>query len=624
MKNVIVALALIINSINLVNAQGTPTIVLKTSLPVGSEISMAIGTRNDTTIQIDWGNGTLVEYTTGWAAVMMYHPLNGGVIKIYGPTIHYFGAGDIIIDTADFSNCPELTDLLMQNCGMSSINISENSKLVNCWIVNNKLKILDIKNDTSLYTLRCDQNQLTTLDVSNSKKLNELGLNYNKFSSIDLTNNTLLTYFDCGSNNFSTLDITKNTLLGFFNCGDNNIQTLDVSGNTELSYLHCYKNPLKNLDVSKNLKLAYIDISQTQLTNIDLSNNTELFHFYCQFNIISNLDFSKNTKLERAWCEYGSIETINLGSISSLKEFYCFNNKLSSIDVSNVPSLREFRCNNNQLTSVDISKNHELVWLYCNSNKITSLSLPANPIFMLLDCRYNLLTNIDVSKSTGLKYLRCIDNNLTSLDLSANDSLLIVRCDSNYLTIASLPLKKDRWTAYRYQPQKHLNLFKKIFEPYEVIDLKNQVSRAGKISNFIWKTISGNKLVEGTDYVENSGVFAFLISQTDSVYCEITNETFPGLILETSRFIVLSPTSINVSAAKASVFPNPFTDMLKVESVEPIRQIEILSIAGNKLYGTYVNGLRRVSVPASDLPSGILILKVKGYGYTHIVKVVKK
>jgi len=624
MKNLIVALALIINSINLVNAQVTPSIVLKSGLPVGSDISMAIGTRNDTTITIDWGDGSLVEYTTSWTPVMMYHTLNSGLIKIYGSTIHYFGAADILIDSADFSNCPELTDLLMQNCGMSSIDISENGKLLNCWIVKNNLKTLDIKNDTLLYTLRCDQNQLTTLDVSNSQKLNELGIDYNKISSIDVTNNTLLTRLGFSSNKFSSIDITKNTLLYFFNCGGNTISTLDVSKNTELYYLHCYSNPLKNLDVSKNVKLGYMDISWTPLTNIDLSNNTELFQLYCQFNTISNLDLSKNSKLERAWCEYGSIETINLGNISSLKEFYCFNNKLSSIDVSNVTSLREFRCNNNQFTSIDVSKNNELGWLYCYSNKITSLSLPANSTLMTLDCRYNLLTNIDFSKSTRLKYLRCIDNKMTALDLSANDSMVYVKCDSNYLTIATLPIKETSWSTYRYQPQKHIVLSKKQFDTYETIDLKNQVSRAGKSSNFTWKTINGYTLVEGTDYAESSGVFAFLKDQADSVYCAITNETFPDLILETSRFTVLSPTSIKESAVKASVFPNPFTDILKIESVEPIKQIEIFSVTGEKLFESKVNGLRSVVIPASSLPNGILILNIKGDRYSYKKKVIKK
>jgi len=66
MKNLSLTLVLIIISINQVYAQVTPSIVLKSSLPVGSEISLGIGTANDTTILVDWGNGTLVTYNTVW------------------------------------------------------------------------------------------------------------------------------------------------------------------------------------------------------------------------------------------------------------------------------------------------------------------------------------------------------------------------------------------------------------------------------------------------------------------------------------------------------------------------------------------------------------------------------
>ena len=623
MKNLFVTLVLISISINLILAQSTPAIVLKTSLPVGSDISLLMGTSNDTTIQIDWGNGIMVQYNTVWDPAMINNTLAGKSIKIYGSTIHNFIATTVLIDTANFSNCPGLTDLQISDCGLLSIDISKNSQMLNCYIPGNKLKTIDVANDTLLWWLSCDHNQLTNLDVSNCPKLDHLSISSNQFSSIDISLNTLLTYFDCSKNEFSSIDITKNTLLDFFNCGKNNISAMDVSKNTELSYLHCYSNPLLDLDVSKNVKVINSNLSATQLTQIDLSNNTELIQLYCMNNTLSNLDLSKNSKLERLYCYDGTIKNLNLGNISLLKELYCYNNKLNSFDVSNDAALRDFRCNNNQITSIDISKNNELVWLYCFSNKITSLSLPANSTFMVLDCRYNLLSDIDVSKSTGLQYFRCIDNNLTSLDLSANTALIQVKCDSNYLTIASLPLKESSWTTYLYAPQKRIMLSKLQFDTYEAIDLKNQVSRAGKSSVFTWKTNNGITLTKGTDYTESSGVFAFLKSQTDSIYCEITNEMFPDLILETSRFAVLSPTSINEYGLKTSVYPNPFTDILQIESAQPIKYIEIFSITGEKLFESEVNGLRSAAIPASMLPKGIYILNVKGEGYSQKTKVMK-
>jgi len=241
--------------------------------------------------------------------------------------------------------------------------------------------------------------------------------------------------------------------------------------------------------------------------------------------------------------------------------------------------------------------------------------------FVLILISINL---VHVSKSTSLSYLKCIDNSLTSLDLSANTALLQVKCDSNYLTIASLPLKESSWTTYLYAPQKRIILPKRQFDTYEAIDLKNQASRAGKSSVFTWKTKSGNTLVDGTDYTESSRIFAFLKYQTDSVYCEITNETFPDLILETSRFAVQLPTSISETWLKTTVFPNPCTDILQIESAQPISHIVIFSVTGKKVFESEGNGLRSVAIPALSLPNGILVINIKGDGYSHKMKVVKK
>lgn len=131
-------------------------------------------------------------------------------------------------------------------------------------------------------------------------------------------------------------------------------------------------------------------------------------------------------------------------------------------------------------------------------------------------------------------------------------------------------------------------------------------------------------MVEGTDYAESSGIFAFLNYQTDSVYCEINNETFPDLILETSRFVVQLPTSISETRLKTSIFPNPCTDILQIESAQPIKHIEIFSVAGEKLFESEVNGLRSVIIPAKNLPNGILVLNIKGDGYSIKKKVIKK
>ena len=71
----------------------------------------------------------------------------------------------------------------------------------------------------NLDTLRCSFNQLTTLDVSNNTSLLELSCYTNQLSALDVSNNTALEYLECGQNQLSTLDVSNNTAL----------QMLDIS-----------------------------------------------------------------------------------------------------------------------------------------------------------------------------------------------------------------------------------------------------------------------------------------------------------------------------------------------------------------------------------------------------------
>lgn len=60
------------------------------------------------------------------------------------------------------------------------------------------------------------------------------------------------------------------------------------------------------------------------------------------------------------------------------------------------------------------------------------------------------------------------------------------------------------------------------------IDLSSQLTANGNTTVYTWKTKGGTSLVAGTDYTLTNGKTVFLKPQTDSVYCEMTNATFPG------------------------------------------------------------------------------------------------
>jgi len=82
--------------------------------------------------------------------------------------------------------------------------------------------------------------------------------------------------------------------------------------------------------------------------------------------------------------------------------------------------------------------------------------------------------------------------------------------------------------------------------------LKNQLID-GNATVYIWKTKDGSTLVGNTDYSIANGKTMFLKTQTDSVYCEMTNANFPLF-------------------AGADVLKTTYTKVSTVTGIEPNKQ----------------------------------------------------
>jgi len=255
---------------------------------------------------------------------------------------------------------------------------------------------------------------------------------------------------------------------------------------------------------------------------------------------------------------------------------------------------------------------------------LSSIVLPDSPNLVNINCNDNKLTSIDVSKNPGLSWFRCNRNYLTSIDLTANPTILILQCSGNKLSIPSLPLKEPTWTSYIYSPQQLLFLPKKEYILNEDLDLSAQYSREGNNTSFIWKTSGGSVLVAGDDYTSGNGVFSFLKPQSDSIYCQMVNATFPDLTLETRKISVSITTGMDENPCKTEIYPNPVKDLLNIRSSDPIQKIELYSASGIKLSEIQVNGNNSVTVPAAGLPRGILIAKLFINNKVITVKVLKE
>lgn len=382
-----------------------------------------------------------------------------------------------------------------------------------------------------------------------------------------------------------------------------NFTAIDVSGATQLTHLDCHSNQLTSLDVSKNTALVVLECYLNQLTNLDVSKNLALQELKCSINQLTSLDVTKNTSLKRLFCDSNQITTLDVSQNTALQDLYCDSNLLTSLDVTSNTLLQELLCFSNQLTSLDISKNIAIKELWCYSNKLNSL---------------------DVSKNNALEFLFCESNQLEYLDLSQNTALTEVRCHANNLTFSTLPIKETAWTTYIYSPQNVIKLSKKQYGLTETVDLSSELTVNSNNTNYTWKTKGGVTLTAGTDYNVNNGITTFLKVQTDSVYCEMTNATFPDLTLNTTNIKVSEyPLSVGDNEVAISVYPNPATDNFTIKMAEEILRVEVYTITGVKVFDNGLYNSTTVTVPLSSLPKGALLIKAYTRNGVYSGKVVK-
>lgn len=244
----------------------TPVITMTSNFPNGSSFSFALQGAQNTIIQLDFGDGKLLNDTlgSGWTNV------NGikvaQIIKIYGVGITAFLCTSRNLTSIDISNYPTLTYFDCSGNDLTALDVSKNLALGTIRCDNNKLINLDVTKNLGLTILSCPNNQLITLDLSNNIALTILDCYYNQFVILDVHKNTLLHSFNCFQNKLLKLDISKNTLIQTLNCSFNNITLLDVSNCSNLNQINCSNNQISSI-ILNTISVAHsLDCSNNALT----------------------------------------------------------------------------------------------------------------------------------------------------------------------------------------------------------------------------------------------------------------------------------------------------------------------------------------------------------------------
>lgn len=159
------------------------------------------------------------------------------------------GTSDVAIDETNFpdDNFRELVKTL-DGGDDGSFTPDEIAKITRIEYKNQGIKSLKgIEHFTNLTVLVCSENPLTSLDVSQ---------------------NTKLEWLRCSSTELTSLDVTANTELIGLECNNNQLSELDVSNNRKLDVLECQRSQLRSLDVSNNTALTDLKVMNLSLIHI--------------------------------------------------------------------------------------------------------------------------------------------------------------------------------------------------------------------------------------------------------------------------------------------------------------------------------------------------------------------
>lgn len=395
---------------------------------------------------------------------------------------------------------PELTYLLLDGNDLSSVNLSQNTKLellllwdnddTNPWTI-------DLSNNTLLTYLTLDDLNLDSLTLDNHPNLYYLDIDGNDLTSFDNSYLSGLIYLDAEDNLLTTFDMSYNPNLQYLRIEDNNLSTLtwyvghqhirnlDFSYNMVSGAMYFVSMPaLEYVDAEENLlesvsffdlpmlydidfsdnnlswslelswlqNLYYVYFDENQLTSLSLYNLPALYNADFDDNHLSSFTYDTIPQLYYLDLSYNLFTSFSLSGISTLYSIQLDNNNLTSIALEWLPALYELYLSDNNLTSIHLDSINlpSLYYLYIGDNLLTSayLDLPSLAYLYMYDNSFSSTNFLATGDLTNLEYLELSDNLITHASIINFPYLSYIYLSNNPLASLTLEDLPDLNTLY--------------------------------------------------------------------------------------------------------------------------------------------------------------------------------
>lgn len=559
-------------------------------------------------IQVDWGDGFLVDFIVGTSSTNISGLLTGSTIKIYGFGITELNVQSKGLTKLDVSEATELKNIDCSSNKLVSLNLSNNIKLVSVQCQLNQINSILLPNSTELTNIQCQQNKLTfttlpkiignyinyiyypqstivtskrkydiseVIDLSKDQFINNIATEYKWKTKGGLTLKKDIDYSE-SFGEFNFINVSQDSVF----CEMTNTNFPDLVQKSNTIAINCPKptftmvssKPIGSyfaffidyygfysgttiVDWGDGKLIGYSGGGYASIVGKIAGDTIKVYGVNLSGINVSSLnltwlDISGNTELDNLDCSGNQLTSLDISKNIKLVYLSCSVNKLTSLDISKNISIKNILCYQNNLNTIDLSYNNLLQNIDCSGNRLTEINITKNSLLETLNCSSNNLITLNTTNNYALKVLLCYDNKLNTLFVSNNSVLKTIQCQFNQLTFITLP-PVNNYTSYYYYVQASLDLQKRDYSTGELIDLSSQLTVDGYSTEYKWKNANGNNLIKGIDYSEEKGKFTFLRTQEDYVFCQMTNSKFPDLILSTDT-IAIPPTDPLVTFLKNS------------------------------------------------------------------------
>ena len=320
-----------------------PVITLTTTKE--SPIGFSIGaTEDNTSIQIDWGNGTLVDKTINTTKTSVQGtPAGTKIIRIYADAAK--------IKELSLAYCDYLTEVDLSKCtALQTLSVKDSYRITaftypedvttieNLPIDNSSIKNIDVHDWTGLKNLKYMPYGTSAIVLPDeAEKLESLVLSKLSLKAIDLNKYV----------NLTTLEVTSLSAL----------EALDVNACGKLAKLICKRNT--------KLKALTLPTVRNVLTELD-----------CEYTALTAINLKEYTHLQILNCS-GIAETVLPEDPSTLISLTCKENGLTTLDVSTCTNLTNLDCSYNQLTEIRVPENPgQTISIDCSYNYLFMPNLP--------------------------------------------------------------------------------------------------------------------------------------------------------------------------------------------------------------------------------------------------------